>query len=92
MPVPRIYVGLIIVHPVVAAKIERRAGGGCTVAEVREAFQNRIGDADLSQRPDTHPTEIAGFGEAGSGKRLFASMVALDEVDGTWSLMTAWPV
>lgn len=89
---PRIYIGYIHVSAAVARKIVRRPGGGCTESEVREAFQNQPARAELSRRPDTHPTEVAGFGETASGKRLFASMVALDEADGTWSLMTAWPV
>ena len=91
MPSP-VYIGFIYVHPNVAKKIKTRGGGGCTPEEVREAFQNRPGTAEIKKRRDTEPTEIAGFGETGSGKRLFASMVALDEGDGTWSLMTAWPV
>ncbi len=89
---PRVHIGYIYVHPNVDAKITRRAQGGCTQEEVREAFQGSPTPADLSKRPSTEPTEIAGFGETGTGKRLFASFVALDEADGTWSLMTAWPV
>jgi hypothetical protein len=88
----RIYIGYIYVHPNVARKIQTRARGGCTADEVREAFQNASGTAELYRRRETEPTEIAGFGETASGKRLFASMVALDETDGTWSLMTAWPL
>ncbi len=88
---PRVYVGYIHVEATVAAKIMRRAEGGCTPDEVREAFQGRA-EAELRVKPGTDPTEVAGFGETASGRRLFASMVALDEPDGTWSLQTAWPV
>jgi hypothetical protein len=90
--VPReIYVGWIVIDASVEFKITHRAGGGCTPDEVREAFE-RGPDAELSRRPNTQPTEIAGFGTTYAGRRLFAAMIAIDESDGTWSLLSAWPV
>jgi hypothetical protein len=87
----RIYVGYIDADPAVIAKIQGRAGGGCTLAEVRAAFQNRL-DVNLRRRPGTEPPEVAGFGETGEGRRLFAALVAVDEGDGAWRLKSAWPV
>jgi hypothetical protein len=90
--VPRgVYIGFVVISATVEHKITHRSGGGCTPDEVREAFQGRS-DAELLRRPGTQPTKVAGFGTTHAGRRLFACFAAIDESDGTWSLMSAWPV
>lgn len=86
-----ICIGLILVDATVEYKITHRAAGGCTVHDVREAFE-RTDDVEMSRRPDREPSEIAGFGTTFDGRRLFAALVAVDETDGTWRLKSAWPV
>lgn len=86
-----IYIGFIVVYPHVERKICNRSGGGCTPDEVREAFLRRM-DCELKERRDRQPLEIAGFGTTANGRRLFACFAAIDEMDGTWALKSAWPV
>ncbi len=77
----------MIADPSIVFKIQHRAGGGCTLSEVREAFERRR-DSEVYMRGG----QVAGFGDTFAGRRLFAAFVPVDEEDGIWRLKTAWPL
>ena len=87
-----IYVAWVGVDPAVVDKLQQRSGGGCTVDEAREAVVRRL-DADL--RWEDHPEygrRVVGTSTTFAGRLLFVALWPIDPTDGTWMLMTAFPL
>lgn len=87
-----IYIAVILIDPSIADKIQRRAGGGCTADEVREAFVLRM-DADLhwEDHPD-HGQRVVGTGFTFAGREIAAALLPSQTEDGLWVLKTARPM